>query len=48
MMDNYVQFNDDGKIIDWLDGSVLEERPEEKVRPKFIKMLIDEYGYGKT
>ena len=47
-MDNYVQFNDDGKIIDWLDGSVLEDRPEEKVRQKFIKMLIDEYGYGKT
>lgn len=47
-METCVQWNDDGKIIDWLSNTLLEDRPEERVRQKYIKILIDDYGYAKT
>lgn len=47
-MDDYVQFDEDGKIVDILTGATLENRPEERVRQKYIKILIDEYGYSKN
>lgn len=44
-----VDFNDDGKIIDFLDGTtLLEDRPEERVRQSFLKYLHFDCGYAKA
>lgn len=42
-----VMYDEDGKIIDYLSGSKLEDKPEERVRQKYISILINEYGYDK-
>lgn len=47
-MDRYVQFNDDGRIIDFLSGALLENHPEERVRQKYLSILCNEYGYSKN
>lgn len=38
-------FSEDGKIIDFLSLSLLENKPEERVRQKYIKILHFDYGY---
>lgn len=38
----------DGRIIDFLDGILLEDRPEERVRQAFLRVLHDEYKYSKN
>jgi type I restriction enzyme M protein len=38
-------FNDEGKIISFLDGNILEDRPEERVRQQYLKTLHYDYGY---
>ncbi len=45
-MDQFeVPVNDEGKIIDFLGDSLLEARPEEFVRQKFLRILHFEYQY---
>lgn len=46
-MNTDVEFNEDGKLIDFLTGTLLEDRPEERVRQKFLRVLSVEYGYDK-
>ena len=45
---NDVSFNDNGEIIDILSGQILQDTPEERVRQKFIGILISDYGYPKN
>lgn len=40
-------FNDEGKILCFLDGTILEPRPEEFVRQAYLKTLHFEYQYPK-
>ncbi|MCD6430395.1 MAG: restriction endonuclease subunit M [Deltaproteobacteria bacterium] len=48
-MDNFeVGLNESGKIIDFLEGMILEPNPEEFVRQKFIRILHFEYQYPKN
>jgi len=48
-MDKFeVELNEDGKIIDFLSGNILEPRPEEFVRQNFLKILHYEYQYPKN
>lgn len=48
-MDNFeVELNESGKIIDFLEGVVLESSPEEFVRQKFMRILHFEYQYSKN
>ena len=42
-----VEFNQDGKIIDFLDGTILDPTPEEKVRQRYLRILHLEYKYPK-
>lgn len=37
-----------GKIIDFLAGTLLEDRPEERVRQTYLKVLHHDYGYPKS
>jgi type I restriction enzyme M protein len=43
-----VDINEDGKIVDFLSGILLEPKPEEFVRQKFLKVLHFEYQYPKN
>ncbi|GAB2516999.1 hypothetical protein GCM10027085_03570 [Spirosoma aerophilum] len=43
-----VELNDEGKIVDFLSGAVLEPKPEEFVRQKFLRVLHFEYQYPKN
>ncbi len=48
-MDNFeVEINQAGKIIDFLDGSVLHPGPEEFVRQKYLRILHFEFQYPKN
>lgn len=48
-MDNFeVELNEEGKIVDFLDGIVLAPGPEEFVRQKFLRILHFEYLYPKN
>ncbi|MCX2748983.1 N-6 DNA methylase [Arthrobacter sp. MI7-26] len=38
-------FEPDGRIRDFLSGAILEDRPEERVRQRFLKVLHFDYGY---
>lgn len=38
----------DGRIVDFLDDVLLENRPEECVRQRFLRVLHYEYGYSKN
>lgn len=42
-----VDYNLDGRIIDFLSGDLLVKTPEEVVRQKFLKILHYEYSYQK-
>ena len=49
MIDQFeVEINDDGKIVDFLEGKILEPKPEEFVRQTFLKVLHFEYQYPKN
>ncbi|MFA0113314.1 N-6 DNA methylase [Vibrio sp. 10N.261.46.E11] len=48
-MDNFaVETNDEGKIVDFLDGILLEPGPEEFVRQTYLRILHFEYQYPKN
>jgi len=48
-MDNFeVEINDEGKIIDFLDGNPLQAGQEEFVRQRFLRILHFEYQYPKN
>lgn len=42
-----VDFNVDGKVIDFLTSKLLDATPEEKVRQRYLKILHYEYNYPK-
>ena len=42
-----LDYSEDGKIIDFLEGHELEDKPEERNRQRFIRQLHFEYGYPK-
>lgn len=42
-----VEYNSDGKIIDFLSSIPLDAAPEEKVRQRYLRILHHEYGYPK-
>lgn len=49
MMEKFdVEINEDGKIVDFLSGMVLEPKPEEFVRQSFLRILHFEYQYPKN
>lgn len=41
------QIGEGGKIIDYIEGDLLENRPEERVRQRLQKLLHLQYGYPK-
>lgn len=41
------EINDEGQIVDFLDGGVLADRPEERVRQRYLRILHYEHGYAK-
>ena len=44
-MDKFeVELDDDGKIIDFLDGNPLVAGPEEFVRQKYLRILEEKWG----
>jgi type I restriction enzyme M protein len=43
-----VEFSEDGKIVDFLSAQLLESKPEEIVRQRFLRILHFEYGYAKN
>ena len=47
MVEEGVEFNEEGFIVDFLDGSLLKDTPEERVRQRFMKTLYEDYGYPK-
>jgi hypothetical protein len=36
-----------GKIIDYVSGNLIEDKPEERVRQVFERKLVEEYKYSK-
>ena len=40
-------YNDDNKIVSFIDGRILEDSPEERIRQRFLKILHHDYGYPK-
>jgi type I restriction enzyme M protein len=43
-----VEINEEGKIVDFLSGMLLEPKPEEFVRQNFLRVLHYEYQYPKN
>lgn len=43
-----VEFNADGKIVDFLSGNSLDVTPEERVRQRYLRILHYEYNYPKN
>lgn len=43
-----VEINEEGKIVDFLSGILLEPKPEEFVRQNFLRVLHFEYQYPKN
>lgn len=43
-----VELNEEGKIVDFLSGMILEPKPEEFVRQNFLRVLHFEYQYPKN
>lgn len=41
------EFDEDGKLIDFLTNDLLEDRPEERVRQKYLRVLFFDYHYPK-
>lgn len=47
--DDAINFNDAGDIIDYIDNSKTRKNtPEERVRQRLVKSLVEEYGYDKS
>lgn len=42
-----VEVNEDGKVVDFLSGVLLEATPEERVRQRYMRVLHYEYRYPK-
>jgi hypothetical protein len=42
-----VEFDIDGKIVDFLSSAPLDVTPEERVRQRYLRVLHHEYGYPK-
>jgi type I restriction enzyme M protein len=42
-----VEFNQDGKIVDFVDGTILDSSQEERVRERYLRILHYEYKYPK-
>jgi type I restriction-modification system DNA methylase subunit len=42
------EVSEQGKIVDFLTGQLLEPKPEEWVRQRFLRILHYEYGYAKN
>lgn len=48
-MDTFdVEVNEDGKIVDFLDGTLIHPGPEEFVRQQYLRVLHYEYQYPKN
>ncbi|MEU2205635.1 N-6 DNA methylase [Microbacterium oleivorans] len=47
-IESVVALNEDGKIVCFLDGTILEPTPEEHVRQQYLQTLATEYGYPKN
>jgi len=48
-MQNFdVELNEDGKIVDFLSGNILEPKPEEFIRQNYLRILHYEYQYPKN
>jgi type I restriction enzyme M protein len=43
-----VDYNEEGKIVSFLDGKLFEDKPEERVRQRYLKTLHYDYGYPKN
>ncbi|MGP4063458.1 N-6 DNA methylase [Oceanobacillus sp. M65] len=43
-----VDYNEEGKIISFLDGNLLVDKPEERVRQRYLKTVHYDYGYAKN
>lgn len=41
-----VQYVPPGKILSYLTGDLLKETPEEHIRQRFLRSLVEEYGYN--
>lgn len=48
ILDNDIEFNEDGKIVCVLDGTVLLPTSEERVRQQYLRTLISEYNYPRS
>jgi type I restriction enzyme M protein len=42
------QFAEDQSLIDFLTGIHLQDRPEERIRQRYLRILHHQYGYSKT
>lgn len=42
------EFNEDGQIVDFITGDLLEDRPEERVRQRLQRLLHIQYEYPKN
>ena len=42
------EFDDDGRLIDFLTGAPLADEPEERVRQEYLRILHYQYGYPKN
>lgn len=43
-----IEFAPDGRIVDFLEGTLLQDAPEERVRQAFLRVLHVEYQYPKN
>jgi len=43
-----LEYAPDGRLVDLLDGTHLEDRPEERVRQQYLRVLHLEFGYPKN
>lgn len=48
ILDDSIEFNEDGKIVCVLDRTVLPPTPEERVRQQYLRTLISEYNYPRN
>ncbi len=44
---NIIRFVPAGKVLDFIDGTLRNETPEEYVRQEIEKSLVREYEYGR-
>ncbi|MDP9358729.1 MAG: type I restriction enzyme HsdR N-terminal domain-containing protein [Chloroflexota bacterium] len=42
------EFNQDGRLVDFLTGTLLLDQPEERVRQQYLRLLHLQYGYPKS